>query len=56
MICFEVSLNGKEIARVGHSDAATLVAVLEATPSVQAIALELTENAVPLCASYGRSR
>jgi hypothetical protein len=47
MICFEVSLNGKEIARVGHPDAATLVAVLEATPSVQAIGLELTGELPP---------
>lgn len=42
MICFEVSLNGKPIARVGHPEAATLAALLEATPSVQAVGLELT--------------
>jgi hypothetical protein len=47
MICFEVSLNGREIARVGHPDAATLVAALEATPSAQAIGLELTGELPP---------
>jgi hypothetical protein len=47
MMCFEVSLNGKEIARVGHPNAATLVAVLEATPSVQAAGLELTGELPP---------
>jgi hypothetical protein len=58
MICFEVSLNGKPIARVGHTEAGTLVAVLEATPSVQAVGLKLTgelpsqgDNAVFACFS-----
>lgn len=51
MTCFEVSLNGKEIARVGHPDAATLLAVLEATPSVQAAGLELTGESRGTCQS-----
>ena len=59
MICFEVSLNGKEIARVGHAEAATLVAVLEATPSFQAVGLELTGELPSQCdkaafASWGK--
>ena len=47
MICVEVSLNGKQIARVGHPEATTLVAVLEATPSVPAVVLELTGELPP---------